>query len=219
MDVGVREPPTTGQSAYPSSVPCKPISHPRSNKYSFHNRSAELNSIILLHPPGQPFKMHTNTWHQNLLKSRVFLKCTTGLCLWNRKCPTPGCDGSGHVTGRFTAHHCISGCPLAERNQGRLKAELSDSECKRTLFFGQRTKKTHFRGRCVCVCVGLHMHVSLPLSHIDLFILFSGLAVLPNSERASRETTRVSFLNAWYISVFKSILLCSFRCVFLSNLL
>ncbi|XP_068589762.1 lethal(3)malignant brain tumor-like protein 1 isoform X2 [Cebidichthys violaceus] len=97
----VREPPATGQSTYPSSLPCKPISHPRSNKYSFHNR----------------------------------------------KCPTPGCDGSGHVTGRFTAHHCISGCPLAERNQGRLKAELSDSECKRTLFFGQRTKKTHFRGR------------------------------------------------------------------------
>uniref|UniRef100_A0AAX7UJS5 Lethal(3)malignant brain tumor-like protein 1 n=1 Tax=Astatotilapia calliptera TaxID=8154 RepID=A0AAX7UJS5_ASTCA len=65
----------------------------------------------------------------------------------NRKCPTPGCDGSGHVTGRFTAHHCISGCPLAERNQGRLKADLSDSECKRNLFFGQRTKKTHYRGR------------------------------------------------------------------------
>ncbi|XP_078110053.1 lethal(3)malignant brain tumor-like protein 1 [Sander vitreus] len=97
----VRDPPAIGQSTYPSSVPCKPISHPRANKYSFHNR----------------------------------------------KCPTPGCDGSGHVTGRFTAHHCISGCPLAERNQGRLKAELSDSECKRTLFFGQRTKKTHYRGR------------------------------------------------------------------------
>uniref|UniRef100_A0A3Q1I6W1 Lethal(3)malignant brain tumor-like protein 1 n=1 Tax=Anabas testudineus TaxID=64144 RepID=A0A3Q1I6W1_ANATE len=62
------------------------------------------------------------------------------------KCPTPGCDGSGHVTGRFTAHHCISGCPLAERNQGRLKADLSDTECKRNLFFGQRTKKTHYRG-------------------------------------------------------------------------
>uniref|UniRef100_A0A096MAL6 Lethal(3)malignant brain tumor-like protein 1 n=1 Tax=Poecilia formosa TaxID=48698 RepID=A0A096MAL6_POEFO len=66
--------------------------------------------------------------------------------LFHMKCPTPGCDGSGHVTGRFTAHHCISGCPLAERNQGRLKADLSDSECKRNLFIGQRTKKTHYRG-------------------------------------------------------------------------
>ncbi|XP_030107035.1 lethal(3)malignant brain tumor-like protein 1 isoform X2 [Mus musculus] len=46
----------------------------------------------------------------------------------HRKCPTPGCDGSGHVTGKFTAHHCLSGCPLAEKNQSRLKAELSDSE-------------------------------------------------------------------------------------------
>uniref|UniRef100_A0A8C5F5F2 L3MBTL histone methyl-lysine binding protein 1 n=1 Tax=Gadus morhua TaxID=8049 RepID=A0A8C5F5F2_GADMO len=65
----------------------------------------------------------------------------TNLFLRDRKCPTPGCDGSGHVTGRFTAHHCLSGCPLAERNQGRLKADLSDTESKRNLFFG----KLHYR--------------------------------------------------------------------------
>ncbi|XP_077482206.1 lethal(3)malignant brain tumor-like protein 1 [Stigmatopora argus] len=98
---GPKEPPTLAQSTYPPSISCKPISHSRNNKYSFHNK----------------------------------------------KCPTPGCDGSGHVTGRFTAHHCVSGCPLAERNQGRLKVELSDSESKKSLFFGQRTKKTHYRGR------------------------------------------------------------------------
>ncbi|XP_044515745.1 lethal(3)malignant brain tumor-like protein 1 [Gracilinanus agilis] len=68
----------------------------------------------------------------------------------HRKCPTPGCDGSGHVTGKFTAHHCLSGCPLAERNQGRLKAELSDTEAsarKRNLIGFAPRKKSRHHGR------------------------------------------------------------------------
>ena len=76
-----------------------------------------LMTCIFLQAPPTSTPTRKRTTIPSRKKSRKRIPFTLVEASKGNRCPTPGCDGHGHVTGLYAMHYAVSGCPIAAKNK------------------------------------------------------------------------------------------------------
>ena len=107
-----------GQAGVTTPLKMQPADEPRPQKRARHGSPAVTTPIAATPIEATPNSGTTSTpssgeSSQGRPKKRRRIPYTLVEASKGNKCPTPGCDGTGHITGLYSMHYAVSGCPQA----------------------------------------------------------------------------------------------------------
>ncbi|KAK7495929.1 hypothetical protein BaRGS_00012919 [Batillaria attramentaria] len=117
-----------GQGLSPLNIP-QPVTKTLTNNSSIMNRASGNNSPVMIPDSSPGVGLYNGSPHSSPPQSpdsrSLLSQSHRGRDLI--QCPTPGCDGSGHITGNYTSHRSLSGCPMADR--ATVQANQVEQKC------------------------------------------------------------------------------------------
>lgn len=116
----------------------------------------DKNNLVLLPEDDEDFEMKEQE------NQEISLSEASGQELMG--CPTKGCNGKGHVTGKFASHRSIHGCPNVPKEERQIRSALDSQDAENMKPF------RHFYSRCPTKgCDGTGHKSGLYATHRSLY--------------------------------------------------